>query len=236
MQRRVYSETNYKRIIEKLFRKVRLYIAFGMAVIIILALLFYLSSITPRYLFTIGSSFTVMAPEGFTVEDLYNFESINRDNQTIKTQASERLQELILPVPNNKKISFKYPEIVNLGRPSYLSSDITQNVTFTVKDIPATGLIQIWELSTSIEEFLDTSKNTSNIEYETFQSKKGRNNNLTCYLWEYTYKKTDKTIWGLEAFFDDKPYMYRLSIFSEDINNEKIRSLFEEMIDSVTVK
>jgi hypothetical protein len=143
----------------------------------------------------------------------------------------------VLPRPDNRTIIFKYPQVITLGRPAYLGSDIAQSVDFTVKNPPATGLIQIWVLNTSVDEFLDTSKNYSNLEYLTFEAKKEKKDALNYTLWDYTFNSKGSIVHGLEAFFDDPPYMYRISIFAMDKDyNENLKKLFNDMVKSVTVR
>ena len=218
-------------------RRFRLISAFIAALLILGSLLFYLPSVVPRYLFTLGDRVSFLTPQGFTLGQLYDFNTVLAENITLETRASGQDQELVLPRPDNHMITFKYPEVVTLGRPTFLGNDISQSVDFTVKKPPAIGLIQIWNLSVSLEEFLETSKIHSTVEYNSFTSKKEKKDNLNYILWDYTFTKNNVTIRALEAFFDDKPYMYRISVFLEDKHyNEDFQRLFDNMVRSVTVK
>ena len=218
-------------------RRFRLAAAFLFAFSIIGLLLFYVPTVAPRYMFTLADRFSVLTPKGFYLGQLYNFNTLSYENNVLSTQGSDEVKELVLPRPDNHMIIFKYPQVVTLGRPTYLSNDISQSVDFTVKEPPASGLIQIWVLTTPLDDFLETSKNYSTVEYITFSNKKEKRNDLSYTLWDYTFKSGDKTIHGLEAFFDDKPYMYRISIFLNHADyDEKIQTLFDEMVQTVTVK
>ncbi len=215
----------------------RLKIALFAALLILMTLLFLFPSVAPRYLFTLGERFSFLTPQGFTLGQLYDFSSPVFSSNSTRTQDSSKVNELVLPRSDNKAIVFKYPQAVTLGRPTYLSNDITQSVDFTVKEPPATGLVQIWVLNTTMEEFLETSKSSSTLQYLTFSSRREKENALSIVLWDYTFTNEERTIRGLEAFFDDKPYMYRLSVFLDDSNyNEAFQTLFNNMVKSVKVK
>ncbi|MCX7773307.1 MAG: hypothetical protein N2376_09380, partial [Clostridia bacterium] len=124
-----------------------------------------------------------------------------------------------------------------LGRPTYLGNEITQSVDFSIKTPPAIGLIQVWQLETRLDEFLENSKNYSSLNFKTFDTKKGRKGLLNYTIWDYTFTTSDAEIHSLEAFFDDKPYMYRISLYvkSKDYGPE-VRKIFDEMVNSVSVK
>lgn len=217
----------------KLNKRFRLSAAFLFVLLIMLFLLFTLPEISPRYLFTIGDRLTLLTPHGFNLGQIYNFSTLSYDSP--KTSFADK--ELALRRPDNHIIVFKYPEIITLGRPTYLGNEISQSVDFSVKDSPITGLIQIWALSSSLEDFLESSKNYSNLEYIEFEQENKKNNTLPYTLWNYTINKEGKTIRGLEAFFDDPPYMYRISVFLDDKEyNDKIKNLFDDLVKSVTVK
>lgn len=217
-------------------RRRRLAGALLAAVLITAALFFYAYSIEPHYFLTFGNRLSILTPSGFSMGQHYDFSDLSYE-AAAKTQGSGSTGELVLPRPDNRMIVFKYPEVVKLGRPSYLGSDITQSVDFTVTDPKANGLIQIWVLSTTLEEFLETSKNYSAIDYLSFESKKEKRGSLSYTLWDYTFKSGDKNIRALEAFYDDKPYMYRISIFIDNAEySEKFQSLFDGIVGSVTVK
>jgi hypothetical protein len=201
----------------------------------LLALFFFLPSIAPRYFLTLDNRLSLLTPQGFALGQLYDFTRPVSLGNSAEARAASRDQEMTLPRPDKKSIVFKYPEVVTLGRPTYLSSEITQSVDFTIAQPPANGLIQIWVLNTSMDEFLETSKSCSTFEYLSFSSQK-KENALSTTLWDYTFKSGERTVRGLEAFMDDKPYMYRISVFLNDKDyNEAVQTLFDNMVKSVKV-
>lgn len=213
-------------------RRFRITVAFLFSFFIVLVLLFIISSALPHYFLTLGR-LTLLTPPGFKLGQLYDFNNFVSSANAGK--APDR--ELVLPRPDNRAIIFKYPQVVSLGRPTFLGNEITQSVDFTVRTPPATGLIQIWVLTVSFDDFLTASKNYSTIEFLSFESKKGKNDGLNYVVWNYTFKNEDKTIRALEAFFDDPPYLYRISVFVDDKEyNADFQKLFEGMIKSVTVR
>lgn len=217
-------------------RRFRLSAAFLFAFFLITAFLFFLPSVAPRYLFTLGDRFSVLTPRSFRLGQLYDFNTI-ANSYTIPSKEASDQNELVLPRPDNRTIIFKYPEVVALGRPTFLGNEIAQSVDFTVKNPPATGLIQIWVLNISLDDFLTASKNYSTIEYLSFETKKEKKDELNYTLWDYTFMSQENKIHALEAFFDDPPYMYRISIFAEDKNfSEELYKVFNDIVRSVTVK
>lgn len=218
-------------------RRFRLITAFTAVFLIIGSLLFYLPAVAPRYLFTLGQRFSVLTPKGFNLGQFYDFNTVSKSYGTMETQASDQGHELVLPLPDSRMIVFKYPEVVTLGRPTYLGNDISQSVDFTVKNPPAVGLIQIWVLNDSLESFLEAAKNNATVEYTSFNIKKEKKDALNYILWDYTFAKDNTTIRGLEAFFDDKPYMYRISVYVDNKDyNESFQSLFDGMVQSVAIR
>lgn len=217
-----------KRRIKRPPRRIRLMAAFLFALIIFIFSLSHMPSVSPRYYFTIGDKFTFLTPSGFTLGQLYDFSSID---------ASSELKEFILPLPDSRRIIFKYPQVVAFGNPLNLGGEILQSVDFTVKDPPSHGLVQIWNLNTSLDKFLELSKDSSSIDYLSFDSKKNEKDHIPYTVWEYTFNGQGKIIRAMEAFFDDNPYMFRISIYAEDSAfNEDLRKIFEDMLNSVTVK
>lgn len=214
------------------------FIASLFLVLIILFLIFlYQSSAFVQYYLTLGGNFSILTPKGFSLGEIYDFNNLLLTNGTFEIAAIDLTNELVLPRPDKKTIIFKYPEAITLGRPTYLGNEITQSVGFTVKEPPATGIMQIWVLSSSIKEFLETSKNYSTINYLTFNSKDEKSNTFPCTIWDYTFVSQGRTIKGLEAFFDDTPYMYRLSVFLDEKDyNKEFQTLFDNMVKSVQIE
>lgn len=226
----------YAFLIKKILnRRYRLLAAILTICLVAGALFFSLSAAFSRYILTINN-LSVLTPHGFNLGRQYDFRSSDKI-YTMSAQAPKRTQKLILPLSDNRKIIFKYPDLVNLGRPTYLGSDISQSVDFIINEPPANGLIQVWLLSTSLDDFLESSKNSSSVDYLSFESKKEKQNNLAYTLWDYTFKSESKVVRGLEAFFDDTPYMYRISVFLDNADyNEKFQAVFDGMVRSVKVE
>lgn len=209
-------------------RRIRLLAAFLFSFVIIVLLLSNIPDAAPRYYFTLGGRLTLLTPSGFRLGQLYDFDSID---------AASELKELVLPLPDSRKIIFKYPQVVAFGNPFSFGGEISQSVDFTVTEPSSHGLIQIWHLSTSFEEFLKLSRDSSSIEYLSFESKEEKVDHMPCIIWEYTFVSGGNTIKAIEAFLDDSPYMYRISIFADENKfNDDLRKIFDDMLDSVSVQ
>ncbi len=220
-----------KRNIKKRFTPaLRLKSTLVFAVLIVGGFILCLSSLRPNFSLLLGDRLIIAIPHDFELGDLYHF-----TEDTAVSVSGQTDKELVLQRPDSREIVFTYPQVVTLGRPAYLSSDITRSVDFSLEKHGAYGLIQIWQLSTSLQDFLDTSKASSRIEYLTFSSKEMKNRGLSYTQWEYTFPNQDgNTIHALEAFFDDTPYMYRISLYVDSEGfNEEVRAIFDNMALSV---
>lgn len=217
-------------------RRRRFLFALLFALTITVLLLFCLPSVVPGYMLTLGGKYTVKTPRSFELGQMYDFSGTIRDAGAIETQGGQ-YKELVLPLPDNREITFQYPEVITLGRPTYLSNEISQSVDFMVREPPATGLIQIWALNMPLDDFLEASRNHSTVEYIHFATQKEKKGHLNYTVWDYTFYSRGSTIHGLEAFFDDEPYMYRISVYVDNTKyNESFRNLFDELVRSVTIK
>ena len=219
---------------KKKTRRIRLIMACLLVLVMTFLLLFIGSGLFPRYILTLENRLSLMTPAGFKMNNMFIFQSTQNGNTIIPTHTD---QVIVLQRPDQKEILFIYPNVVRLGEPLYLSDEITQSVDFTLEKPPANGLIQIWTLTGSADDFLNVSLEYTQTEYLTFKSTQLEINQLRCIQWDYTFSSNGKIIHGLEAFFDDKPYLYRVSIFfDENDYDEQAKIIFDNLIQSVHVK
>lgn len=204
----------------------------SLAVIGLLALLI-LSLITPRYFLTLDNGLSLLTPKGFAVHQIYDFKG--GDEAAVSDTDASGI--LTLPRSDSREISFQYPEVLRMGNPVSLGEEITQSVDFTISKPAAHGLIQIWNLQGSFEEFLKSAQTYSQTDYLSFKTSTNKVGVLSFTVWDYQFESRGKTIHGLEAFFDDTPYLYRISLFFDKAQDEaSVRKLFEEMVQSVQVQ
>jgi hypothetical protein len=217
-------------------RKENRYVRYFLAGLSLLAAAFIVmmvfTAISPRYFLTLAGRFSVLTPTGFKVDTMYDFQTENALQADALNGGA-----LILPLPDSREITFRYPEAASLGDPLSLGEEITKSVSFTLSRQEAHGLIQIWVLKESLGDFLRKSKEQSQTQYLAFEETSHKQDSLQYTLWDYTFESRGKTIHGLEAFFDDPPYMYRISLFIDAKDYDAhTKDIFDEMVKSVKVE
>jgi len=191
-----------------------------------------IAAIAPRYFLILAGRFSVLTPSGFKVDTMYDFEAEN----TLQADALNG-GALILPLPDNREITFRYPEAATLGDPLSLGEEITKSVNFTLSRPEGHGLIQIWVLKESFGDFLRKAREQSQTQYLVFEETSHKQDTMQYTLWDYTFESRGRTIHGLEAFFDDSPYLYRISLFFDAKDYDAhAKGIFDEMVRSVRVE
>lgn len=214
-------------------RRIRLVIASISILIIVTATIIILSGLLPRFIMTIGGRLSLKTPDGFTVGSMYSF---SKDAET-SSELSAAAGEAALPFLNAKEIPFKYPGIINLGVPSYMDDELIQSMDFKLENPSANGLIQIWNLVGSINDILNRTIESSNMTYLTFKSSQSDIQGFKCISWDYTFESGGANIHGLEAFIEDDPYLYRISMFIPEKNyTDNVLKTFNETVNSVSIK
>lgn len=217
-------------------RRENRYVRYGLAGLSILAVavmvMLFASVISPRYYLAPSGRFSVLTPPGFKVDTLYDFKTDN----TLQADALNG-GALILSLPDKREITFRYPEAATLSDPLSLGEEITKSISFTLSGPEAHGLIQIWVLREDFKEFLKRSREQSQTQYLDFTETSHKQDSLDYTLWDYTFESRGRTIHGLEAFFDDSPYLYRISLFFDAKDYDaRAKGIFDEMVRSVRVK
>jgi hypothetical protein len=136
-----------------------------------------------------------------------------------------------------ENFSFNYPSAFIIDNGYKLGGEILYHVNFRDRDSTAFGFAQVWKMDQELEDFLKNSKETSNIIYKYFKSKKVNINGVDGIVWDYSIQKADSYQKGCELFLKKDDRMYRLSYFvPENKWNKKQAKLFKNMAKSFKIK
>jgi hypothetical protein len=135
------------------------------------------------------------------------------------------------------KFSFNYPTSFNLNQQDFLGSDILYHINFNSKTSSGHGFVQVWNQPYPLKDFLDSSKNVSQLNYKSFTSKPVTVNGLPGYYWDYSiFDKNGQIIKSSEVFLKKNDKMYRISYFiPENLWNENQANLFWNIVNSFKV-
>jgi len=130
--------------------------------------------------------------------------------------------------------SFNYPSSFTLIPRSFSGNDILYHIDLHDAAGTGYGFIQIWNMSMPLAEFLEKSKETSQLEYKYFSSRKMRINGFTGYYWDYSALGSNNSYYkGSEVFLEGKDQMYRISYFiPENQWTEAQKEIFTTMVKS----
>lgn len=130
--------------------------------------------------------------------------------------------------------AFNYPSTFKLTPQSFSGSDIPYHLDFRDTAGPGYGFVQIWNMSMPLGEFLEKSKEASQLKYKYFTSRKMRVNGFAGYYWDYSVLGGNNTYYkGSEVFLDGKDKMYRISYFlPENQWNDAQKDIFTSMVKS----
>ncbi|NJD04739.1 MAG: hypothetical protein FIA99_19550 [Ruminiclostridium sp.] len=130
--------------------------------------------------------------------------------------------------------TFNYPSTFILTPRSFYGSDIPYHVDFKDTAGFGYGFVQIWNMSIPLGEFLEKSKEASQLHYKYFSGRKIRVNGFTGYYWDYSVLGSNNTYYkGNEVFLEGKNKMYRISYFiPENQWNETQKKIFTNMVKS----
>lgn len=135
------------------------------------------------------------------------------------------------------KFSFEYPSVFSLGRQEFPGSEILYHIDFKSKTSPVNGFVQVWNLPYTLEEFLEQSKSTSQLNFTSFNSKPVFINGLSGYLWDYSFLSgSGSNIKGNEVFLQKEKKMYRISYFVPwELWTKEQEETFRKIVDSFKI-
>ena len=210
---------------------------FVLTIIVIVATFLAVCSnfLSPRIKFTVENSFSFNKPYGITIQDLFSSQPSYGIYESCYLNKESTFKYKTFTSPENK-ISFEYPEVIELGKLVFSGADILYHISLVNKSNKAQGFIQVWKLDEDLLTFLENSRKMSNLNYLSFSQKEIQKDKLNGLLWEYTLATSHEPIKGLEAFFKKDEKMYRISYFCPQKQfNKSQEKIFWDIVDSFSV-
>lgn len=194
----------------------------------------------PLYFFTVKDVFSFAYWENFEVADIYANRAFVGDDAIpvfsngTNIPAVEKFSNL---ESSRENFSIKYPSSFVFEPKGFQGSDIIYHADFRDKSGPAYGFVQVWNLPGSLENFLNTSKASSMLNFKHFKQQAHKFAGNAGYLWDYSFVSGDgRDIKGMEVFFKKGERMYRISYFlPENMWNSTQQNIFWNMVNSFKV-
>lgn len=152
-----------------------------------------------------------------------------------ETNASvKRLIEYSSYVSPEGGFSFNYPSTFALTPRNFSGNDIQSHIDYHDSEGSGYGFVQIWKMTIPVGEFLQKSKDFSQLKYKYFNSRKMKVNGFTGYYWDYSVLGRNNSYYkGNEVFLEGKDQMYRISYFIPETHwNEGQKEIFTNMVKS----
>ncbi len=189
---------------------------------------------TDKYTF-ISGDISISFPINFNISDIYL-----KNNHTVPyIQTINNSYKSFIDFKSPKEgFEFSYPSIFEINQLNFPGSEILSHIDFKNKDNKMkNGFVQVWNLPYSLEEFLDDSKKNAMVDFIDFSSKKIETNNLSGYLWEYSFSGASVKYKALEAFFYKDSKLYRISYFMplNEFNPDEY-NMYWQIVKSFKVK
>lgn len=133
------------------------------------------------------------------------------------------------------KFSFEYPSAFTINPMEFEDSEVLYHIDFHDREHIVHGFVQVWQMPYPLSQFLQNSKNTSQLTYKDFKESRIKVNDLPGYLWDYIVLGSDSRYYkGMEAFLEKGGQMYRVSVFApEDQWDEKLSETFWRIVKSL---
>lgn len=134
-------------------------------------------------------------------------------------------------------LSFSFPSAFTINEQNFTGSDILYHVDFnnTSKDVH--GFVQVWNIQSPLNEFLEMSKSSAQQNYTNFKMYPININGVAGYQWDYIAKSDSQSVKAMEVFLEKDNKMYRISYFIPTKNWDKKQSkIFNNIIKSVKIK
>lgn len=192
--------------------------------------------IDKTYKYTIISdSISVSFPNNFNISDIY---LKNNDTAPYIQTSNSSYKNFINFKSPKEGFEFSYPSIFEITQLNFPGSEIVSHIDFKNKDDKRKrGFIQVWNIPYSLEEFLENSKKNAMVDFTDFSSKTLKIDNLSGYLWEYSFNSPSGKFKALEVFLSKNSKLYRISYFMplNEYNTDEY-NMFWEIIKSFKVK
>lgn len=134
------------------------------------------------------------------------------------------------------KFSFDYPTAFALEPQEFNGADILYHITFRSKTEADQGFVQVWNMPSSLEDFLKKSLDTSRQTFKYFKSGRVTVNGIPGYYWDYSVLSGDRYYKGNEVFLKKDGRMYRISYFVPESDwNEERSVMYKNIVRSFKI-
>lgn len=188
-----------------------------------------------KYTISINSNISFSYPSTMGISGVY---AKNSDASPYIQASNSSYKNFVNFKSTEGGFEFKYPSIFKVSQQKFPGSEILYHIDFlNKKDKSYNGFVQVWNIPTSLEQFLEASKEDSTNEFINFTSKKITVNNLTGYFWDYEMESATEKYKCLEVFLSKGSTMYRISYYiPEKKYSQKDYDMFFNIVNSFKVK
>lgn len=184
---------------------------------------------------TINDKLTFSYPVSYEIDNVYINESASEMDIVANWQFKKPQFHKFSDFKSKEgKFGFSYPGTYELNQQHFEGSEILYHIDFRDKSDAAHGFVQVWNMSSDLKDFLETSKSNSWTNFKTFTMQDIKVNGNPGYLWNYSVYAKDGSVYrGLEAFFKKDRLMYRISYFvPEEQWSEANFTIFQNIVKS----
>lgn len=226
---------------KKFYKKIFLIIAVAAIFIMGAIVNEVVSHITLRVI--INDNFEFSCPYSYSVSSIYSKYSFEKNSiDVVQTglfgKSIKKCRCISKFQSADDKLLFEYPCDFEALEKSFDGGEIIYHVDLREKDNNCWGFVQVWNLSTSLENFLDVSKKMSQIDFINFKEEKITINDLQGYQWKYEFiNNQNNKINAVEIFVENNKDIYRVSMFSKNnMCTNKIEKSAFDIIKSLKIK
>lgn len=190
---------------------------------------------TIKYTVSVNSSISFSYPATMSVTSVY---AKNSDASPYIQASNSTYKNFIDFKSSEGGFEFKYPAIFKIDQQKFPGSEILYHIDFkNKKDKSYNGFVQVWNIPTTLEQFLEASKEASTNEFINFTSEKITVNKLNGYFWDYEMESATEKYKCLEVFLGKNSKLYRISYYIPEKKYTRADyDIFFKIVDSFTVK
>lgn len=224
------------------YKDIRNKLVVTLAVVFLWSVLYFGAGLIFKNLFisdlTVGNLFSFSCPSSLEIHNVFVNDQVD-DALTVSSNITEpESQKFSTYSSLMGKFSFKYPSAFTLDEQEFPGSEILYHIDFRDALNITHGLVQVWSIPYSLKDFLDKSKESSNMQFKSFNSIQAKVDEKDGYLWDYVaYSDDNSNYKALEYFFEKEGRVYRISLFAPETQWSKTdESTFWEIVKSFEVK
>ncbi|HHV97491.1 MAG TPA: hypothetical protein GXX37_13680 [Clostridiaceae bacterium] len=225
-----------------IFKDIKKKVISSLVMVLLWATIYFSAGVIFQNIFmfnlSIGNLFSFSCPSHLEIHNIFINDRVD-DAITVSSNISQPERQKFSTYTSLKgKFSFKYPSAFSVIEKEFPGSEILYHIDFSDNQNVIHGLVQVWEIPYSLNDFLNNSKETSNLEFKSFKSAQVKVDDKDGYLWDYViYSNDNNTYKALEYFFEKEGRIYRVSMFAPEAQWSKAdENTFWKMVKSFEVR